>query len=192
MMFCSVILSAQSIESFVTNQFTTYPNSRLLDIYKSCFQDFMGAEHLVGDRQSVEAYLDEELKTTKLSDLMSWYFEPCGVDQQYVRVSLRAIMEGLITKDQLLDAFVRSANSEKRPTVDEWRKRWQGIIECIDRMCLSIPHYKEDRQFIENILSEEKYAISHSSEYRETYHPHYRIVAKDIFEKEIKPNLKND
>jgi hypothetical protein len=29
----------------------TYPKSRLLDIYKSCFQDFMGADHLVPDKR---------------------------------------------------------------------------------------------------------------------------------------------
>ena len=31
-----------------------------------------------------------------------------------------------------------------------------------------------------------KYAISHSPDYREAYHPHYRIVERSIFEKEIK------
>ena len=29
--------------------------------------------------------------------------------------------------------------------------------------------------------------ISHSPEYRETYHPHYRIVERGIFERELKP-----
>ena len=59
-----------SIEGFVNRQMQNYPKSRLLDIYKSCFQDYMGAEHLVSDRQRVKAYLDEELNTTSLDDLM--------------------------------------------------------------------------------------------------------------------------
>ena len=58
-MLFSVVLSAQNIQGFVTKQMQTYPKSRLLDIYKSCFQDYMGAEHLVSDRQRVKAYLDE-------------------------------------------------------------------------------------------------------------------------------------
>ena len=66
-------LSAQDIEGFINRQLQTYPKSRLLDIYKSCFQDYMGAEHLVSDRQRVKAYLDEELNTTSLDDLMPWY-----------------------------------------------------------------------------------------------------------------------
>ena len=51
----SVAVSAQDIERFVNRQLQTYPKSRLLDIYKSCFQDYMGAEHLVSDRQRVKA-----------------------------------------------------------------------------------------------------------------------------------------
>ena len=93
----SVSLSAQDIEGFVNKQIQTYPKSRLLDIYKSCFQDYMGAEHLVSDKQSVQAYLDEELATTNIDDLMPWYYEPCGIHSCYYRVSVRAIMEGIIS-----------------------------------------------------------------------------------------------
>ena len=171
-MLFSVALSAQNIQGFVTKQMQTYPKSRLLDIYKSCFQDYMGAEHLVSDRQRVKAYL-----------------EACGVNGQYVRVSIRAIKENLITEDVLLDAFIRSANSEKRPTVESWRDRWHKIVGTIDQMNLNLPNYQQDRAFIDSILSVGKYAISHSPEYREAYRPHYRIVEKSIFENEIKPLL---
>lgn len=186
-MLFSFTLSAQDIQGFVTKQLQTYPKSRLLDIYKSCFQDYMGAEHLVSDRQRVKAYFDEELQTTSLDSLMPWYYEPCGVNGQYVRVSIRAIKENLITEDTLLDAFIRSANSEKRPTVESWRDKWHKIIGTIDQMELNLPNYQQDREFIDSILSVGKYAISHSPEYREAYRPHYRIVEKSIFENEIKP-----
>lgn len=76
-MLLSIAVSAQDIEGFVTRQMQTYPKSRLLDIYKSCFQDFMGAEHLVSNREQVKAYLDDELATTRLEDLQPWYYEPC-------------------------------------------------------------------------------------------------------------------
>ena len=190
-MLFSVALSAQDIQGFVTKQMQTYPKSRLLDIYKSCFQDYMGAEHLVSDRQRVKAYLDEELQTTSLDDLMPWYYEPCGVNGQYVRVSIRAIKENLITEDMLLDAFIRSANSDKRPTVESWRDRWHMIIGIIDQMELNLVNYHQDLAFIDSILSVDKYAISHSPEYREAYRPHYRIVEKSIFENEIKPLIES-
>ena len=183
----SILASAQDIQTFVQKQMETYPKSRLLDIYKSCFQDYMGAEHLVSDRQRVKAYLDEELQSTSLDSLMTWLYEPCGVDGRYVRVSIRAIKKGQIKEDMLLDAFIRSANTSERPSVDSWRDRWHVIIGTIEQMQLQLPNFDKDKQFIESILSAGKYAISHSPEYREAYHPHYRIVEKSIFEREIKP-----
>ena len=182
----SVAVSAQDVEGFVNRQMQAYPKSRLLDIYKSCFQDYMGAEHLVSDRQRVKAYLDEELNTTNLDDLMPWYYEPCGIDSSYYRVSIRAIKESLVSEDLLLNAFIRSANTEKRPSAESWSKRWHKIIGTIDQMKLDMPNFQEDKQFIDSVLSVGKYAISHSPDYREAYHPHYRIVERRIFEKEIK------
>lgn len=182
----SVAISAQDVEGFINRQMQTYPKSRLLDIYKSCFQDYMGAEHLVLDRQRVKAYLDEELNTISLDDLMPWYYEPCGIDSSYYRVSIRAIKESLVSEDLLLNAFIRSANSEKRPSVESWSERWHKIIGTIDQMKLDLPNYQEDKQFIDSVLYVGKYAISHSPDYREAYHPHYRIVERNIFEKEIK------
>ena len=185
----SLTLHAQGIEKFVNWQMETYPESRLLDIYKSCFQDYKGAEHLVTDSERVKAYLDEELETTTLDDLLPWYYEPCGIDSNYYRVSIKAIKENIIKEEMLLDAFVRSANSVERPSVESWRNRWHVIIGTIDKIQLDLPHYDEDKQFVDSILSAGKYAISHSPEYRETYHPHYRIVERSIFEKEIKHHL---
>ena len=182
----SVSLYAQDIKTFVSHQMTEYPKSHLLDLYKSCFQDYMGAEHIVSDRERVKAYLDEELNTTDMNDLPEWYYEPCGIKGRYVRVSLRTVKEGLITEDMLLDAFIRSANT-KRPNVKSWSRRWHKIIGTIDKMNLDLPDYDREKQFIDSILSVGKYAVSHSSEYRQTYHPHYRIVERRIFEKELKP-----
>ena len=180
---------AQEIKTFVKGQLEMYPQARLLDIYKSYFQDFMGAEHLVSDTASVKAYLEQELAMTDVNDLMPWYSEPCGTGGNYVRVSLRAVKEGFITSDELLNAFIASANSGERATVEDWTARWHEIINVIEQMGVSRPYYEQDTQFIEQVLAQGKYAISHSPDYREAYAPHYRIVRRDIFERDIKPLL---
>lgn len=207
----SLTVSAQDIQGFVSRQLATYPESRLIDIYKSCFQDYMGAEHLISNRQSVKAYLDEELSTTTLEELQPWYYEPCGTGSGYYRVSLRTVKEGIITADQLLDAFVRSAGDTSapdlkrsnkknvgadllfthyvRPSVESWTDRWHTMIAEIDKMNLTIPNYNEDKAFIDSLLTAGKYAVSHSPTYREAYHPHYRIVRSDIFKRDIEPAL---
>lgn len=189
MSYC-LMIQGQEVEGFVSGMMEKYPKARLLDIYKSSFQDYMGAEHLVGDKEAVRAYLEQELTTT--DELLPWYDEPCGVEGRYVRVSLKAILDGKISADGLLDAFVRSANDPDRPTVEQWAERWHEIIGIIDGMKLKLPHYDEDKQFIEQVLAMGRYAISHSPEYREAYAPHYRIIKRDIFEQEMLPLLQQD
>ena len=147
-LLCSIVILAQGVKGFVNKQLQTYPQLRLLDLYKSCFQDYMGAEHLVSDRQRVKAYLDDELNTTSIDDLMPWNYEPCGIDSNYYRISIRTIKESVISEDLLLDAFIRSANSKKRPTVESWRDRWNVIIGTIDQMQLGLPYYHQDKAFI--------------------------------------------
>ena len=188
----SFLLQAQEVETFVSGLVRQYPEARLLDIYKSSFQDFMGAEHLVNDKESARAYLEQELATTEPESLLPWYYEPCGTDGRYVRVSLKAVIDGKITADALLDAFVRSANDPGRPTVAQWADRWNTMIGVIDTMGLNLPHYDEDKHFIEQVLEMGKYAISHSPEYRDAYAPHYRIIRRDIFEQEIMPLITSE
>ena len=188
----SFLLQAQEVETFVSGLVRQYPEARLLDIYKSSFQDFMGAEHLVNDKESARTYLEQELATTEPESLLPWYYEPCGTGGRYVRVSLKAVIDGKITADALLDAFVRSANDPERPTVAQWAGRWNAMIGVIDTMGLDLPHYDEDKHFIEQVLEMGKYAISHSPEYRDAYAPHYRIIRRDIFEQEILPLITDE
>ena len=186
-MMCGLCVCGQNVTEFVSRQVSTYPESRLLDLYKSCFQDYMGAEHLIADTASTRQYLRHELATTSLDELLPWRYEPCGPGGNHVRVSLRCVLEGLISEDALFDAFVRSATGGQ--DVNEWRARWNEMAATIDTMGLALKDYDSDRRFIDSILAQGKYAISHSPEYREAYHPHYRIVARDIFEAELLPLL---
>lgn len=179
----------QEVEGFVTAMLEQHPQARLLDIYKSCFQDYMGAEHLVSDTASVRAYLEQELNTSDSQEMMPWYYEPCGLSGNYVRVSLRAVKEGFIPAETLLEAFIASANSAERPTVASWATRWHEIVDAIGKMGLTLPHLDEDKQFIEEVLAQGRYAISHSPDYREAYFPHYRIIRRDIFDSELRPLL---
>ena len=184
--FSTMALSIEKkVELFVYKQLSEYPESRLIDLYKSCFQDFMGPEHLISDTQSAKAYLDEELATD--DEMSPWLFEYCGIDGHFVRINLRAVKEGRISAEVLLDAFIRSANACARPDIEKWRERWGEIVGILDKMDLSLPHYADDRQFISDLLSSGRYAVSHSPEYREAYHPHYRIIERHIFETEIIP-----
>lgn len=115
---------AQNVETFVRHQLSEYPKSRLLDIYKSCFQDYMGPEHIVKDTAQVRRYMDYELSHFSMPTSKLPYYEPCGLKGRYVRVSLQVVKENMVSNDLLMGAFIRSANSKKRPSVASWKKKW--------------------------------------------------------------------
>ena len=105
------------------------------------------------------------------------------------RLSSYVLEENLVSKDLLMDAFIRSANTKKRPSVGSWKKKWKKILRKIDAFHLDLPAYQSDKQYIDSVLQKGKYATSHSVDYGEAYHPHYRIIERSIFEREILPLL---
>ena len=44
---------------------TQYPLATLQDIYKTCYQDFFGAEHLMNDTAAARYYINYELEQCK-------------------------------------------------------------------------------------------------------------------------------
>ena len=46
-----------------------YPMATLQDIYKTCYQDFFGAEHLMNDTAMARKYINKELELCRDTDL---------------------------------------------------------------------------------------------------------------------------
>ena len=175
-------LVCQAIE----RQLKTYPESTLQDVYKSFYQDRFGPGHMIADTASARQYLMYEL--SNMTDKTEVYYEPTGNKGRFVRVYLSAVADGLITADQLLDAFVRSANQVKTPNVD-WATEWHQIEETIVKNDLIINNFEADTALLRE-ASRHQQAVHHSRAYNAAYHPHYRIVERSIFENELKPLLK--
>ena len=74
--------------------------------------------------------------------------------------------------------------------IAQWKEEWAMIESVIVSMNLELEDFDRDREFIHSILSQDKYSVHHSEVYNAEYHPHYRIIEKNIFEKEILPFLK--
>lgn len=115
--------------------------------------------------------------------------EPTGWEGNFLRVDLSVIQTGQIPYAVFFDAFQRSINGIAAPPVAEWQKEWNQIEAIIRSMHLSLPGYEADREEIQDRLERGEYVGHHSTIFENTYAPHYRIVRKDIFEKELKPLL---
>ena len=188
---CSFSLLGQPIDplamrSAIERQMTTYPESTLQDIYKSFYQEHFGPGHIISDTASARRYLVREL--SEMGKIQSPYFETTGSQGDYVRVYLSAVSDSLITAEQLLDAFVRSANLWQEPTVS-WMEKWEAIVSIIQANKMKIEGFETDLPLLTEAARNNQ-AVHHSRRYNEAYHPHYRIVERSIFEIELKASLK--
>ena len=134
-------------------------------------------------REELIRVIEHSVENLTLQELEALYYDMST--KNYINgrssESRQAYLDGRVVTDE------GEANSETRPSVESWSDRWHMIIGTIDQIKLDLPDFQEDKQFIDSVLSVGKYAISHSPDYRNAYHPHYRIVGRNIFEKEIKP-----
>lgn len=176
----------QKIRAAIERQRTDYPKSELQDLYKSFFQDRFGPGHIIADTTSAGNYLRQEMATAKRFEGV--YYEPTGYEGNLLRVNLRVLHEGLIDYDTFFSAFVRSVNSIKPYTVKKWKKEWRLIRQVIGDMGLeNLPHFAVQEAQINAVLEKGEYQMDHSDTYSEAYDPHYRIVERRIFERELLP-----
>lgn len=173
------------MKAAITRQLQDFPQTRLQDIYKSFYQSHFGAEHLITDTTSVRAYLQREIVEAAADSIANPYYEPTGASGAYVRVYLRCITEHLITEQHLFDAFLRSARPQQR--MEDWHRLWLDEIVPAARNA-GLDFSDEELDALTDASRQDR-AVRHSDDYRNAYHPHYRIVERHIFETEIKPHL---
>ena len=177
----------------IARQLQDYPESRVQDIYKSFCQDNLGPGHLIPDPQSARNYLESEIQTFREDldsaryDAPSIMYYPVGDQGNYVRVDLSVVLDGLVGEEAYLDAFVRSANEGMRLTEEQWVSKWKEVEKVIRKDFPDIPGANEDLEMIDSYVQKGDLIMHHSETFGEAYNPHYRIIARDIFEKEIKP-----
>lgn len=181
-------VNKRQVRAAVTQQMQQYPASTLQDIYKNFFQDRFGPGHIVPDTARAGAYLRQELALVQ--DLDVPLYEACAERKTYYRVSLAAIKSGLVSYEVFFSAFIRSVTALPGVDVSDWAKEWASIEKIIRSMSLDLPNYEEDARAIEALLAQGYYAVHHSKAYNLHYQPHYRLIEKKIFEKEILPLLK--
>lgn len=177
----------KAVRNAVARQMKAYPKSTLKDLYKNFFQDKFGPGHIISDTASAGNYLRRELAS--YSEIEGEIAEPTGWEGNFYRVNLSVIKEGKIPYQTYFDAFIRSVQGIQPVAVSDWQKEWQAIELIIRSMNLSLPGYADDRKEIEERLERGEYVGHHSKVFEETYSPHYRIISKQIFEKELQPML---
>ncbi|RKY94585.1 MAG: hypothetical protein DRQ13_08065 [Ignavibacteriae bacterium] len=169
------------IQNAMLEEMHLHPEARLVDIYKFFFQGAFGPGHIIRNKQSALKYLQNELQS--MTDFDSVLWQPVGFNKQYYRISLGLVQEGRLLEEELFNAFVQSADSSALPSIEEWIKEWNFVLNIIEAMNLKIINYEEDKSILDDMLEEGNILVHHSNIYRKLYHPHYRIVDNKQFEK---------
>ena len=178
----------QSREDFVRTYLQKYPEATLQDIYKGSFQDVFGPAHLLTNREAVKNYILKELEHAQT--LEGEYYTPCGWQGNFYQVNLSAVQEGKIAIDELVDAFMESARDIDTTLTQAWIDEWKLLQQIVRSVSPDLPGFEEDSTLLAHLLKQGKYVVHHSRKFNQHYHPHYRIIRKDLFEEKILPKLK--
>ena len=174
-------------EDFVRSYFLKYPEATLQDIYKGSFQDVFGPAHLLTNREAVENYINREIETAE--SLEGEDYVPCGWQGNFYQVNLKVIADGRIPMDDFVDAFIASANGIDTTLTQAWLEEWEQLQQATRKIVPHLQGFKEDSTLLANLLKQGKYVVHHSRKFNQHYHPHYRIIRRDLFEKKIFPKL---
>ena len=182
---CTGDSTRERIRQSVERQMERYPHSTLRDLYKNYFQDRFGPGHIITDEKAADNYLRYELENA--ATMEGDDYEPTGYEERFMRVNLSVIADGRVPYDKYLSAFVRSVNGIEPITIEQWREEWKVIDEVINEMQLNLPNYEADRAEIWALLERGDYVMHHSKLFEQHYDPHYRIIEREIFRREILP-----
>lgn len=188
--YCSsdTLLAREYVADFLQK----YPLATLQDIYKGSFQDYFGAAHLLTDRQAVENYILREMEAMPPERKVSGYYEPCGWRGRYYRVDLALLQEGRIVMDEFVELFMESASAMEPALTQEWIDEWLMLQAAVREVAPRMEGFAADSLRIVTLLQEGKYVVHHSPSFNAHYHPHYRIIRRDLFEQNILPKIEKE
>ena len=173
--------------SILIEQIKNHPNQTLQDVYKSCYQDEYGPGHIISDESSSLNYLFEETNSIEKDYNPPTIFEKAGLEGNFIRVDLSLIKNGTLPILILFKSLLISAEIGNQKTDEGWAEIWSDIVEEIKSSDLKFDNFEEDVIRLNIISNSDDKVVHHSDLYENIYHPHYRIIEKNVFEKYIKP-----
>jgi hypothetical protein len=178
---------SQPREDFVRTYLQKYPEATLQDIYKGSFQDVFGPAHILTNREAVMNYIQSEMESAEAWEAHDYI--PCGWQGNFLQVNLKVIADGRVPMDDFVDAFMASANGIDTTLTSSFIEDWHLIQQAVRLTDPQLEGFKEDSTLLSHLLKEGKYVVHHSRKFNAHYHPHYRIIRRDLFEEKILPKL---
>lgn len=167
-----------------------YPALMWADIYKFVLQGTCGWAHLfqIKDLSSVKEYLIKEYESAQRPLVFDSLFELLDSQTKFGRINIRAYKDLNLSVESLWKLMLESKKSIPEST-ELFIIRWKALINYYQKEKLYTTKVNKDalEKWLALVLniskqvptSSEMPLLSHSAQYREKYHPSYRIVIFD-------------
>jgi hypothetical protein len=177
----------ERIEKLIREEHELHPVAELIDFYKLFFQASCGPGHLVENRDRASRFLHEELQET-LDNHEPLVQDISLGENDYCRVDLKVIQNGLITEKEFFFAFIKSVPNKIEPA--EFPELWPTIESKIKELNIFGPAFIMERKILSAVLGTRKVNHPrHSERFRREYNPHYRLIRKQFIKlSDIKPD----
>lgn len=159
-----------------------FPQMQVEDLYKLLHQAVAGPAHSIEDPETARAWLEREW--SGLGDPLPGeeLFEPLSTDGRLARVNLRPWKASGRSADQVLGAFLQTAEAVSTDTLAV-RVELDAIGACGERLAGGLQIGGPEVQSFFYGQAEEGYpAIHHSREYEAEYEPAYRVVLRGLLD----------
>ncbi len=168
------------IKKLIGSEFELHPEAQLVDYYKLFFQGTFGPGHIIPNRTSAKKFLKNELDVSSIFEEQD--FQDISYFNNFYRVNLNIINKGIITFDDFLNAFLKSAKIENEISYKKWLIHWENIEHQILVMKLPIENVDAQSAELQKIIKNQQ-LVSHSDIYRTNYSPHYRLINLKQFQR---------
>jgi hypothetical protein len=165
--------SWRRVAEFVSEHKVIRPEMRARDAYKLLYQGVFGVGHIMGP--GAWDYLQSEAKSVDLSDQPGEpLMESVSLDGSIVRVNLRPFISEGYPLNKLMEAM-RESDIAGNPQV--FLESWDTFAELVWSSQLDFEHNEVDT--INKALDRSKpQPMHHTQQYRDSYHPAYRVVRR--------------
>jgi len=198
-----------AVSSFIERLKAHHPDLTCQDVYKALFQYVNGMEHSVGSEEEVRKNLEREFieasgasgaseaseasgasgasemqgaqKVQKASDIEEALVEFLSDDLKLCRINIRPYLRSGGTAENLASAFIRSSQ-QFTGDPERFRRLWKTFMTMVNDGSLAFDRDEAASIDREAASSGYRRTFSHSSRYREHYHPSYRVIMTQYLE----------
>ncbi len=172
-----------TVTSFTERLKAHHPDLTCQDVYKALFQYVNGMEHSARSEEEVLENLEREICESQKGQCGEEpLLEFLSEDLKLCRLNIRPYMRSGGSAKKLASAFIQSSQ-QFTGNPERFKRLWKTFMDLVQEGILSFDRDEAASIDREAERSDYRQTFSHSTLYRDTYHPSYRVIMTQYLEK---------